>query len=92
LRIRRPTGPDIAWGVHRIAETPEYLAAIIAGAPKGTKITQAYIEGIRKAQADTGGLNNYGSTRLQDRSKAPAALMQSTRRSNQHESQTKKTL
>jgi flagellar biosynthesis GTPase FlhF len=44
---------NIAFGVHRVAATPEYLEAIITGAPKGTKITQLYVEGIRKAQADT---------------------------------------
>jgi hypothetical protein len=46
----------IAWGAHRVAGTPEYLQAIIAGAPKGTKITQPYIEGIRSAQAEDAAL------------------------------------
>jgi flagellar biosynthesis GTPase FlhF len=42
--------PGIAWGAHRVAVTPEYLEAIIAGAPKGVKVSQPYIEGIRAAQ------------------------------------------
>jgi len=40
----------VAWGAHRKAGTPEYLEAIIAGAPKGTNITQDYIEDIRQTQ------------------------------------------
>ena len=45
-------GAKLAWGVYRTAYAPEYLEAIIAGAPKGTKITQTYIEGIRTTQIE----------------------------------------
>lgn len=52
--FRNATDRDIqiAWGAYRAAATPEYLKAIIAGAQKGTKITQDYIEGIRRVQAE----------------------------------------
>jgi hypothetical protein len=40
----------ISFHTHRAAGSPEYLDAIIAGSPKGTRITQPYVEAIRKTQ------------------------------------------
>lgn len=37
----------IAFNAHRAAGTPEFLKRVVAGAPKGQKITQDYVEGIR---------------------------------------------
>lgn len=41
----------IAFHAHRVAATPAYLEAILAGAPKG-KVTQAYIQKIRSTQLE----------------------------------------
>ena len=42
----------LSWGAHRAAGTPEFLKAVIKGAPKGTKISQDYVEGIKQRQVD----------------------------------------
>ena len=40
----------ISLHAHPAPGSPEYLDVIVAGAPKGTRITQHYIEAIRKTQ------------------------------------------
>jgi hypothetical protein len=40
---------DLAWGVYRVAGTPEVLRAVVAAA-KGKKFSQIYIEKIRAGQ------------------------------------------
>jgi flagellar biosynthesis GTPase FlhF len=42
----------VAWGVHRVAGTPEFLEAVMAGAPDGKRVTQPYVEGIRQRIMD----------------------------------------
>jgi hypothetical protein len=44
--------PFIAFYTHETAGTPEFLQSVIQGAPKGIRITQAYIEGIKQRLAD----------------------------------------
>jgi hypothetical protein len=44
--------PSISFSVHRAAGSPEFLKSVIQGAPKGTRITQAYIEGIKQRLMD----------------------------------------
>ena len=58
----------IAFSTHRVAGTPEILDAIIAGAPKGTNITQRYVEGIRRTQAE-----HARAEREEENAKATAA-------------------
>jgi hypothetical protein len=43
---------NIPWAAHKVAGTPEFLDAVIAGAPEGTSITYRYVENIRQRQAD----------------------------------------
>jgi flagellar biosynthesis GTPase FlhF len=43
---------NVAWGTHRAAGTSQFLDAVIAGAPKGTRITAEYVKRIRQLQVD----------------------------------------
>ena len=43
---------EVPWTVYHVAGSPEYLKAIIDGAPKGTRVTYDYVEGIKRTQRE----------------------------------------